>query len=256
MVFRRFRKGARKAGRYVRRWAKKRYGTPGGIGRLVKDVQMLKTAVNSERKYYDRVDTADAIKSSAPYAHHAFDGLQMGNSEITRTGDQIKALYTTYRLHIENITDPTAEAGNPAGNRIMVRVIAFLDTSSRYESATAAATIQTHILEKTADARQLMLSPYKVSHTIGAGSVGDRYKILRDKVFTLDLEDKTQRMIKMNFSWTRNRYKGMRIKYEEVSGGSVAQPDPRMYFMILTDCNLANTVLRTHLYSRTCFVDN
>lgn len=216
---------------------------------------MLKTAVNSERKYYDRGDTQDGITYSAPYAFHPFDGLALGNDEITRNGDQVKALYSTLRLHLENIVTSTDDGTAPQSSRLAVRIMAVLDMGSRYDAAIAASTMRSMMLSTPGDGRGSIMSPYKVGHIAGYGSVGDRFKILRDKVVTLDLQKQSQYMYKTTINWSRSKIKGLRIKYSEF--GEVTnpnQPDPRLYFLVWTDSTVAN--LRCRVVCRTQFVDN
>lgn len=230
---------------------KDRYTSAGGLGRLVSDVAMLKTAVNSERKYHDQVSlVAGTATDTAPYMLALpWDNLSQGVAENQREGDQVKALWTTFRTILD-----WAPTGLTTAATCQVRILAVLDTEPRASNAVSATVLRDSILAVTATGPTQITSPYKVLHTATAGAVGGRWKVLHDEVLTLDNANKKQHIVNLSFNHMQNKYKGFRVKYGPSPDDNPA--DDRLYIILCTDSSTLNDLVITGDYSRFCYVDN
>lgn len=97
-----FRKWAKNAGRAVR----KRYGSKGGTGRLVRDVAFLKSVVNVERKFIDLVSNGYTLQASSTGALLLLNGVGQGTNLTDRIGDSVlvKSIYIEGFLQLNTST--------------------------------------------------------------------------------------------------------------------------------------------------------
>lgn len=230
---------------------KDRYGTEGGLARLAGDVAVLKTAVNSERKYWDRVSLVQStLSSTAPIILAVpWDDLTEGSGPQQRNGDQVKVLWTTFKCIFTN-----ALTSSGAGSAIRVRVMAILDTEPRGNNPVTAVQLRDAVLQTTNTGPLQMTSPYKTSQTATWGAVGDRWKILSDEVFTIDNVNQKSYCYQVALNHQRNRNRGLRVKYIPTPDDNPA--DDRLYIIAMTDTGTTLEVLVDGEHSRMCFVDN
>lgn len=242
----------KRAKRYFRKQVKrvkKRYSGPSGMQRLISDVNMLKTAINSERKYWDKEDIVPySITDLNPVALYPWDGLAQGDGEQQRIGDQIKALYTSIRVRMELTSTSTTPA-----NTHTVRVMVIMDNDSRYEQPLLPLSLQPCVLATSATGQLAVISPYVTQQVNGRGSMGERWKVLRDFKVTLDNVKSKQKNLTININHTKfsSKHKGQIVKYDSASE---RYPNGRMYVLFLTDNAVADNVMM-YAYSRVCYVD-
>lgn len=238
-------KQARRAGS----WAKKRYMGKGGLSNIVKDISLLKTALNVEKKHLTvgGAATSGGLTYSNPYAYMPFDDLTNGSGFDQRIGDQVKMLYGSWRIHLEL----NATAGTTVQRSTMYRIMAVMDMEPRGDAPLTASQLRDELLADTSTARGQIVSYYRLT-----GQVGDRFKIVRD--FRVRLDDVTQRQkfvnININFTKMFPGKKGHVVKYD-------AENDPvntRLYILLLSDDpNAFGTGYTDHfITNRITFVDN
>lgn len=244
-----FRKYVRKQVRRAKKYVKKRYGGPSGLKTLISDVAMLKTAINSEKKYWDKEEFIPISITDANFQTLVpFDGLIQGDGENQRIGDQIKALYTSIKLRFELTSTSTTPANTHA-----VRVMVIMDNDTRYEAPVAGGTLASDVLASIATGPLQLISPYRTQQIAGSGSMGERWKVIRDFKFTLDNVKSKQKDITININHKRysRKHMGQIIKYDSGTQESVT---PRMYVLFLTDNGVADNVWM-YAYTRVCYVD-
>lgn len=252
----------RKAKRYFRKQAKRAYGAakkrylaPGGAGRMARDIAMLKTALNVEKKYWDRTElvTADLRWSTGAYVQSPWDGLGPGTGPSGRNGDQIKALLTSWRVMLSLIPNTITPA-----NSVFVRFLVVMDMEPRISGVLDGVTLQTALLQYGADnGAQTILSPYRVTQISGLaeGFVGQRFKILRDFKVKLDNLTQKEKVLTISIDHTKSKYKGQRVKYGNIAADDGKPIDNRLYLVAVTDNDVASTV-SIMSNSRVKFVDN
>lgn len=248
----------RKVKRYVRKqvkraygFAKKRYGTKGGIGRMAKDIAMLKTAINVEKKYWDRTQlvASDVLWSTGAFVQSPWDGIAVGTLQNQRLGDQVKALYTSWRVWMtlnNNSVSPAAA--------FHVRFLVVMDTEPQMAALPLdGVALQTSLLENIDTATNTIMSPYRVNGISGlnTGYPGQRFKILRDFKVRLDNLQNKEKILNINIDHTKSRYKGQRIKF----GLDGNLTDNRIYLVAITD-NTTAGYLSMVASSRVQYVDN
>lgn len=230
---------------------RKRYTGARGMVNLYRDVSMLKTAVNSETKYHDKTSViSHDLTDLNPLLLVPFDGLAQGSGEQQRVGDQVKALYTRIRLHIELNTTSTTIA-----NTGFLRVMVVMDKHSRFDSTLySGSALAGIVLADTSTGVQQMISPYKTQVTQGAGSVGDRFKILRDFRVSIDNVKQKSRLIDVAINHKKYSPKkhGQIIRYDSFTEQACS---PRMYVLVLTDNNVTSN-LPIYAYTRFAYNDS
>lgn len=101
---------ARKIGRFVKRgWSayKKNRGT---IGQLVRDVAMVKSMVNAEKKYVaftESFNFGSLYNAGSGHWVQSLISLSQGTTAATRTGNSVKATSLQYALQIAPMTNTT-----------------------------------------------------------------------------------------------------------------------------------------------------
>lgn len=251
MALRKFKRYVRKQAKRAYGFAKKRYGTKGGIKRMAKDIAMLKTAINVEKKYWDRTQlvASDVTWGANAFVQSPWDGLAQGVGTNQRIGDQVKALFTSWRVWMalnNNTVTPAAS--------FHVRFFVVLDTEPNLlQTPLDGATMTTSLLENVDTATNGIMSPYRVSSIgfLNTGLPGGRFKIIRDFKVRLDNLQCKERIINININHTKSRYKGQRIKYG--ADGNLA--DSRLYLVAMTD-NTTAGYLSMVASSRVQYVDN
>lgn len=250
MAFKRARKYVRKQAKRLYNAAKGRYWNPRGMATLMSDVAMLKTAVNSERKYYDRQDIIPLAPTDvAPFRLVPWDGLALGTSPVQRVGDQVKGLYTNIRMFCE-LQGTTLTPGNS----VWCRVLLIMDKDSRYDNPLSALTLREAVLADSSTGPTQIISPYETQQEVGEGSMGERWKVIRDVRFRLDNVQQKTKMLNLSINHTRFsvRRKGQVVKYDSAASNNT---NSRLYVLFLTENGSADNVLVTS-YSRFCYVDN
>lgn len=229
--------------------AKKRYTGKQGIANIVKDISMLKTALNTEKKYYNVASTPGSgnLVAANAYIYSPFDAMAQGLAEDQRLGIQVKALWSSMRLHFEL----NGNTGTTVQRSTMLRIIAFMDLEPRGEGVQPALTMRNNLLSSIANPRDVILSYYRTD-----GFVGDRYKILRDFRIRLDDVGQRQKIVNLNFNFTKMRpkTKGLRVKYDAANELN----DDRLYILVLSDdASVAGSgFVDFTTQIRTCYVDN
>lgn len=239
----------RKQVKRAKKYVKKRYGGSSGIQNLIADVTRLKTLVNSEKKYWDKEDFVPySLTDSSFVTLVPFDGLTQGDGEQQRVGDQIKALYTSIKLRMELTSTSTTPANTHA-----VRVMVIMDNDTRYEAPIAGGTLASNVLASIATGPLQLISPYRTQQTTGIGSMGERWKVIRDFKITLDNVRSKQKDLTININHKKfsRKLMGQIVKYDSADNKHVS---PRMYVLFLTDNGVADNILMT-AYTRVCFVD-
>lgn len=242
----------RRYARRVKRFVKKRYGTAGlgAIPGILRDVNMLKTAVNSERKYHDKFEYIPiSVTDAAPLLIDSWGGLTEGTGEQQRIGDQIKALYTTFKVRMELNSTSTTVA-----NTHFIRCLVIADFDTRYEAPLAATTLASYVLADMSTGQMQLVAPYNVQQRIAEGSMGERFKVLRDFRIRLDNVQSKQNIIDVTIDHKKfsQKRKGQVVRYN--STGTANYPNPRLYMLCLTDNGTVDAV-QAYTYSRLCFVD-
>lgn len=255
MAYRKLKRYFRKQAKRAYGWAKNRYGTKGGMRRLAADVSMLKTAMNVEKKYWDRSElvTADLVWSTGAYVQAPWDGLGVGTGQSARNGDQIKALLTQWRVMLSLLPNTITPA-----NSVFVRFMVVMDTEPRISGVLDGVTLQTALLQYGSDtSSQTILSPYRVTQISGLaeGFVGQRFKILRDFKVKLDNLTQKEKVLTISIDHTKSKYKGQRVKYGNITADNDKPIDNRIYLVAVTDNNTAG-VVSIQSNSRVKFVDN
>lgn len=238
--------------RRVKRFVKKRYGTAGigAIPKILRDVNMLKTAVNSERKYYDRTDIVPYnITDLNPMLLDPWDGLVQGDGEQQRIGDQVKALYTKIKIRLELNTTSITSA-----NTHVVRCLVIADHDTRYDAPLTGLNVAGAVLADIATGQMQIISPYRTQQFAGIGSMGERWKIIRDFNVKLDNVNDKQKLLDITVDHTKysSKRKGQVVRYDSADA---RDPNPRMYVLLLTD-NAVTDTIQGYAYSRLCYVDN
>lgn len=239
----------KKYARRVKKFVKKRYGGRQGLSNIYRDLSMLKTAINSERKYFDQENIIPFTPTDANFTSLVpWDGLTQGSGEQQRVGDQVKALYTLFRARFELNTTSTTVA-----NTHTVRVMVVVDKDSRYEAPVTGATVAQGVLQTIASGPLQLISPYKVDQAVALGSMGERWKVLRDFKITLDNVKQKQKNIEIliNYKNYSPKRHGQVIRYDSANNQTV---NPRMYILFLTDNGVTDGIL-VNAYSRLCYVD-
>lgn len=220
-----------------------------GLKAVWRAIGALQMNQNSEKKYFDLTTSiSGTVTNASPYLHFSpFDGIVQGLTASDRVGDQIKALWLQMRSRFEWV--PAAASGT--NNMAEVRILVVMDTEPRAAAPLTAAQVADAVLATTSPS-QVLTSPYKVIQTATWGAVGGRWKVLRDFKFRLDQNNK-QKDVKVNINFTKNKYKGMRLKYPDANNYSA---DDRLYMIAVTEHSVSNDIVITGDYSRLCFVDN
>lgn len=250
MVMKRIRRYAKKQAKRAYGWAKKRYTTKGGIARLMSDVSMLKTAINVEHKNWDRTAIVPAdVTYTSPPTILPWDGMNQDNTNNGRNGDQVKALYTQVRMHFE-----AQGTTLTAGNNHTVRVIAFVDKMARFATPLSGLTLRDIILAEATTGPGAIISPYQMGNTSN-GTVGGRFKIIRDFKFKLDNVTQKSKVVTVNINHKKysSSKHGQVIKYETSSLNDY--PEQRLYVMLLSDNGSADQIY-FYYHSRVVYVDN
>lgn len=123
----------RRVGRAIYRGAKKRYGTKGGMGRMVKDVAFVKSLVNAEKRRLDQVSSASALVGQVygnVSGHATLDITPTPTEALTvagRSGSSIK-LHSSY-LQLQFIQQSAAHSA-VRGKIYIVQVKGAPQTSS------------------------------------------------------------------------------------------------------------------------------
>lgn len=222
-----------------------------------KAIGAIRTGMNVERKFWDRLSlvmTTNLTSANPIMLALPWDGLSKSLDASGRVGDQIKALYTTYRARFD-----FAPTGLSDSATAVIRIICVLDTEPRLGSSLSAATLRDSILQHVATGPLQVTSPYKVTaggSATGGGYVGQRYKILRDFRFTLDNVAQKQKMIKININHMLNKYRGFRVKYSDDPALADVPSDNRLYIFACTDHPTSGDITIDGDSSRVCFVDN
>jgi len=111
------RKYVRRQFRRGKRWAKARYMPRGklNVGRIVKDVNFLKSIVNAEKKYVAFTETFDfGLSTGASSGHYvqSLVSLSQGTTVSTRNGNSVKGTSLQYSIQVSPQASTTT-AGIP-----------------------------------------------------------------------------------------------------------------------------------------------
>lgn len=179
----------------------------------------LKSMVNVERKFCDVNYSSQVIGKSL--AVYQLNTIAEGSDYNQRTGISVKSssLLLRFSVHLD-----------PAATYNQVRLILFEDCENQGSAPTG-----TDILESSTN----YLSPLQHSH-------GQRWKVLRDKIITLDVNGKAVVDLRM-FMKMASHY-----KYSGVNAGDTY--NCALYLGIISDNNTNSPVV--DFYSRLRFVDN
>lgn len=246
MVYRRVKRYAKKQAKRLYGFAKSRYGTSGGMARLVKDVSMLKTAINVEKKYHDRGGTHTPLLSNFS-AYSIWDGIAQGTLPDQRIGDQIKVLWAQQRFTFECNSTALAPAQS-----IQCRVMMVYDKEPRAEAPLTGNQLAPYILQD-------MTKPITSFYEVDGNAIGDRFKVLKDIRFVIDNVKQKNKFIKLSIPLTKlfPRTKGLRVKFHPDGGSGLHYPDTgRIYTLIMCDDANATSVTSVIDNSRVCYVDN
>lgn len=251
MVFKRYRKFVKKTRKGIRRANKTALK---GVWTAIK---ALRTGMNVERKFWDRVSlvtTTNFTSSNPLMLALPWDGMSKSLDATGRVGDQIKALYTTFRTRFD-----FAPTGLSDSATAVIRILCILDTEPRLGSSLAPVTLRDGVLQHVNTGPLQVTSPYRVTGggtATGGGYVGQRFRVLRDFRFTLDNVHQKQKFIKININHMRNKYRGMRVKYSDDPALADVPSDNRLYIIACTDHPTAGDITVDGDSSRVCFVDN
>lgn len=245
MALRKFKRYARKQAKRLYGFAKKRYGTSGGLARLAKDVAVLKTAVNSEKKYFDRSGTHNP-RISTYSAYSLWDNILPGNGTNQRTGDQIKVLWAQQRFTFE----VNSTALSPASS-IQCRVMLVMDREPRGDTPLTGNQLADFVLHDPAN-------PITSFYETELNAMGDRFKVLRDVRFVIDNIQQKNKYLKMHIPLTKlyPTTKGLRVKYHTADGTNHYPDTSRLYALIMCDDPNATSITNVTDSSRVCYVDN
>lgn len=251
MVIKRYRKFVKRTRKGIRRANKTALK---GVWTAIK---ALRTGMNVERKFWDRVSlvtTTNLTSGNPAMLALPWDGLSKSLDASGRVGDQIKALYTTYRVRFD-----FAPTGLSDSATAVIRILCVLDTEPRLGSSLSPITLRDAVLQHVSTGPLQVTSPYKVTaggSATGGGYVGQRYKVLRDFRFTLDNVAQKQKLVKININHMRNKYRGFRVKYSDDPALSDVPSDNRLYIFAVTDHPTSGDITYDGDSSRVCFVDN
>lgn len=249
MVFRRYRKFVKRTRKGIVR------ANRTALKGVWTAIKALRTAQNSERKYWDRVSLIQStVSNTVPFILATpWDGLTKALDANGRLGDTIKALYTTFKCRFD-----FAPVGLNDGATAMIRIIAIVDTEPRVSSTLTPTQLRDAVLQVTSTGPMQINSPYKVtlSGTANSGGyVGQRYRILKDFTFRLDNVSQKQKQLKLSLNHMKNKMRGIRVKYADADANDWPS-DNRLYILAVTDHPTANDILIDGEYSRVCYVDN
>lgn len=137
----------------------------GSVAKLASAIVPLVTAINTEEKYFDTTASVNPLKSTPTI--QALNLISQGLTDSTRIGNSIKAQSLMCRFHF---------SGNFAAQPVNVcRYMLVVDKAVNAATPVAAPTLSL-ILEQSSN----LLSPINKDQ-------GDRFVILKDKIFTLNL---------------------------------------------------------------------
>lgn len=217
----------KKAGRYLKREAKKRYINKSGriaTGKIAKDVAWLKSVLNPEKKKFQQ-NVTDAsvaqcdINASGWYALDITPTPAQGTTSITRNGNSIRvhSAHIKYQLQHQSLT---------AGSGIKFRMMVIKVLGQPIASMTTAVTTM-----------------FDSNTFVTGGSIIDyfsdrneeafkQFKIIRSKVVRLIPNNhNNQRAISSGSFGIK--FKSHHIKY--VADGSTAVQDGQYFLLVLAD---------------------
>lgn len=212
---------------YKKRYSRYKRKKPGrwsnykaGLGQLWKDVKILKSLVNVEKKVVDTVSTGTAISSTPSFV--LLNGLATGTDRTDRTGDSVKMIFEMLRIKATIHASATGTT---------IRIILLRDKQTNAALPTAS-----QLFESSTN----IMSPLSLTW-------GKRYMIYCDKWVKLnqDFPEKT-------FMCKR------RLKFHTKFGGNttaITDISTNSFLMVLWSDEATNTPT-VEYYNRMRFIDN
>lgn len=228
----RVRKYVKKQYNRAKTFLKKRYGTSGGLGRVVKDVAYLKSLVNVEHKWADRLDIPVNCWSASPYLAKLSD-IDQGTTAASRTGNSIKVS----SLHMRGLYQ--VRNGSTTG-RCTVRCIVFMDK----EPVSGTALTWDKLLDNTD------VKSFKKFESWA----GKRFHLMMDRTYNLDGNANKDRY-DFNYYFKVNKH----LRWNAATGSDATMTENPIYALFITnDGSGAASVDRPaiELSTRMRFIDN
>lgn len=224
MVWKRTKRYFRKQVKRAYGAAKKRYATPGGFGRLAKDVSMLKGLINTEFKYHDQLGQTYTPTQADPLIVPLTE--IPGNSSMGRTGNSIRLKSAQLQMRIER--NPTT--ATPDANTVVVSLVLDRDPNLGTPAVTDIWTA----------GNPQSFRNIEVAHT-------NRFKIMVQRRFVIDgIHTRTAIC-----SWFKRMNMVSRFNAATATSGS----NNKLYMILRTD-NTIDTDIQVFWNHRTKFIDN
>lgn len=228
-----FRKYARKQIKRGYRFVRNRYAK-GGVGQAMKDIAMLKSVVNVERKFVDSTvlysDGATELDWNG--AILLTTGVGQGAAENQRNGNSIKATGIDTMIDMRGTT-------SAANGVTKLRCILFIDTENQDTNPAV-----TDVLESTYVGTSTVCSSMKNDLT------RKRFRILHDRTYTLDQNNVLARTIRV--------YKKLHHHIKYSGANSTDQREGQVYWLFISDQDPASagSTPTVRPVSRFRYIDN
>lgn len=224
MVWRRTKRYFRKQAKRAYNAAKKRYATPGGIGRLAKDVSMLKGLVNTEFKALENTATYSPILGTPTIIDVSSVAAGTGVGQRTGNSIRVKSHQANFRLE--------RNPGAPTNAMSTIRISMVLDTEPQVGTP-----VETDIWKST---EPTALRNFESLHS-------RRFKVLMTRQLVLDGVQERCKLMRI--------YKRLNF-IARFSGNTAATYSNNRLFMIIQTDNPTAVDLSVVMDWRTRFIDN
>jgi hypothetical protein len=188
---------------------------------VARDLNSLRRFVNAEMHYLDTVQTAVNVSSTTTFV--LLNGMQTGDTSMTRTGQSIKMDRTDFRFYL---------TGNITAVQVSCRLIIVID-----KQANGAIFADTALLNAATT-----VSPYAVGGQM-------RFQVLYDQTFALSTAGP------LNVCQCVTIPTNQHVEYNTGNAGTVADINSNsLYLLMLSD--QATNVPIIYAYLRLWFIDN